>query len=114
MLLFWPLATVSFYLRSSAASTLMSSFSNFNFLALFVAGSFFAGSQLAVDEAADNVAVAVDATVPQERPVAPDALQMGKIALDDQNLLPIFRSFAQDDTEGITNERTAPELQSSV
>ncbi len=113
MLLFWRLTTASFYLRSSAASTLMSFFSDF--LALLVVRFLFCcGSQLAVDQPADNVAVAVNATVPQERPVAPDALQMGEIALDDQDLLPVLRSLAEDDTERIRHERTAPELKSSV
>ena len=58
-----------------------------------------------------DAAIAINTTVAQKRPVAADVFQVLQIALSDQNLFLVMRSFNDDPSKGIAKKRSAPEFQ---
>jgi hypothetical protein len=58
-----------------------------------------------------DAGIAVNATVAQKRPVAPDIFQMFQIALADEDFFFIVRGFHDDPSQWIAKKRSAPEFQ---
>src|SRR5690349_1651781 len=58
-----------------------------------------------------DAAIAINAAVAQEGPVAADVFQMLQIALADQDLFLVVRSFHDDASKRIAEKRSTPEFQ---
>ena len=72
-----------------------------------------ANSAASINHPVRNWCVAVDPAVAQKWPIAADLLQGAKINFSGQNLFFIVRAFGDHTTEGIAEERTAPEFEPS-
>src|SRR6266516_2727283 len=70
----------------------------------------FITSALLAQPAVQDGLISIDATVAEERPIAPCVLDAVRVAFDNENFLFVGRSLRHDLPERIGNERISPEL----
>src|SRR5438105_10458665 len=76
--------------------------------------SIWASTKSLIYKAMGNRAVAINAAIAQEGPIAPDLFHRLQINLADQYLFFIVQAFGQHLSKGIAQERSAPEFQSGA
>ena len=64
-----------------------------------------------VNHAAGDGGIAIDAAVAQKRPVAPDILQVPQVHFTYEDFFFVVRSFGENATKRIAQERSSPEFQ---
>src|SRR6202035_4453918 len=72
----------------------------------------FYGEADSINQPVCDLAIAVDATVAQERPIAANLFHGSQIDRADQDFFFVMRAFRDDMAEGVAEKRSSPKFQS--